>query len=532
VTIEPSETQERAYSDLDDGELLSRSRSGDPQPYGELWLRHVIAARAFARRIMPADMAEDAVDEAFLSCWKAIRNGKGPHDNFRAYLFQAVRTRAVRPMVRAAKERPTDEFDMPEASSPSPDEWVIGQEERSYIAQAFYSLQPRYRKALLLSEVEGLPGAVVAERLGVNANTAYQIVFRAKNKLREQYLHYAGEDRLGAAADERAGPEVPGDSGRLPVTKLGAALATGVVGVSAATYASSGYAQAFGGVAEITQPSLMPVFPPSPQAGGNQVVTGVAAGAAAVLVILALIAILVTSHPTPAANRATVPSPSVTPTPSVTTPSPTPSETTPAPAPPPTTATPPVTTTPPPATTAPPHTTTTPPTTAPSVPPILIAQADVGPSSVCFPSLSGTGVPGSRLTIQAMGGVSVPVVVGANGTWSTGPLTQFNSGTKTIYVSADDNAQQSASESVTVAAPPSFGVSRVGTGISVLAHGTPGLNADVVLDGTPLGTLTFDAAGQAYQVFPGPIPAGAHTVALNYNAGTCTGPVLNLPVTV
>ncbi|MGH3335729.1 MAG: RNA polymerase sigma factor, partial [Nocardioides sp.] len=48
-----------------DAELISAVRGGDVDAYGELFGRHVAAARRLARQLVPPADAEDLVSEAF-----------------------------------------------------------------------------------------------------------------------------------------------------------------------------------------------------------------------------------------------------------------------------------------------------------------------------------------------------------------------------------------------------------------------------------------------------------------------------------
>ena len=48
-----------------DAELISAVRAGDTDAYGELFARHVEAARRLARQLVPAGDVDDLVSEAF-----------------------------------------------------------------------------------------------------------------------------------------------------------------------------------------------------------------------------------------------------------------------------------------------------------------------------------------------------------------------------------------------------------------------------------------------------------------------------------
>src|SRR5512132_1127731 len=68
-----------------DAELISAVRGGDVDAYGELFARHVDAARRLARQLSgPAD-ADDLVSDAFTKVLTVLQRGGGPDLAFRAY---------------------------------------------------------------------------------------------------------------------------------------------------------------------------------------------------------------------------------------------------------------------------------------------------------------------------------------------------------------------------------------------------------------------------------------------------------------
>jgi len=78
--------------------------------YQELYVEHAPAARGLALSMVPPDVADDIVAEAFARVLAAIRAGGGPDHAFRAYLLAAVRNLASDWM--AARRRMTVIGDM------------------------------------------------------------------------------------------------------------------------------------------------------------------------------------------------------------------------------------------------------------------------------------------------------------------------------------------------------------------------------------------------------------------------------------
>jgi DNA-directed RNA polymerase specialized sigma24 family protein len=85
-----------------DAELISRVRGGDSAAYGELFSRHVDAARRLGRQLVRGHDADDLVSEAFAKTLSLLQSGGGPDVAFRAYLLTSVRRLHV-DRIRAAK---------------------------------------------------------------------------------------------------------------------------------------------------------------------------------------------------------------------------------------------------------------------------------------------------------------------------------------------------------------------------------------------------------------------------------------------
>ena len=70
-----------------DAELIAAVRGGDVDAYGELFARHVDAARRLARQIAGPSDADDLVSDAFTKVLLVLQRGGGPDLAFRAYLL-------------------------------------------------------------------------------------------------------------------------------------------------------------------------------------------------------------------------------------------------------------------------------------------------------------------------------------------------------------------------------------------------------------------------------------------------------------
>ncbi|WP_084955737.1 sigma-70 family RNA polymerase sigma factor [Thermoactinospora rubra] len=177
-----------------DAALLDAVRSGNAAAFGELYERHVAAARALARHLVRAEAeAEDVVAESFTRILDLVGRGGGPEAAFRPYLLTVVR-RTVYDRGRVAGRQVTtgdiEEFD---PGTPFVDPALSGLE-KSLIAKAFLSLPDRWKAVLWHTEVEGAGPAEVAPLLGLSANGVAALAYRAREGLRQAYLqmHLSG----------------------------------------------------------------------------------------------------------------------------------------------------------------------------------------------------------------------------------------------------------------------------------------------------------------------------------------------------
>ena len=170
-----------------DAELLQAVREGNAPAYGQLYERHVVAARAMARQLVRSAEVEDVVAEAFTKILDLVGRGGGPDTSFRTYLLTVVR-RTVHDRSRVeSREVSTGEIEEYDPGVPFIDPALAGLE-KSLIARAYLSLPERWRAVLWHTEVERAKPAQVAPLLGLSANGVAALAYRAREGLRQAYL--------------------------------------------------------------------------------------------------------------------------------------------------------------------------------------------------------------------------------------------------------------------------------------------------------------------------------------------------------
>ncbi|GAA1298855.1 sigma-70 family RNA polymerase sigma factor [Saccharothrix xinjiangensis] len=196
-----------------DAELIEAVRGGAVRSYGQLYARHVTAARRLARQLSRSPVeADDLVSDAFAKVLLALRGGRGPAEAFRPYLLTTLRHTAYD---RTRHERRVELAGDLEAvsgvervvSQPFHDT-AVARLERSLAARAFASLPERWRVVLWHTEVEGQSHAEVAPLLGLTTNGVSAIAYRAREGLRKAYVQAHVEQNPGGrcrAAASRLG---------------------------------------------------------------------------------------------------------------------------------------------------------------------------------------------------------------------------------------------------------------------------------------------------------------------------------------
>ena len=168
--------------------------------YEDLYVEHAPVARAVALSMVPRDVADDIVAEAFTRVLGAIRAGGGPGVAFRAYLLTAVRNTA-NDWLRASRrttavgdvEQDLDDR-VPEENlglarlSRGPEAEAEARVEAQLVAKAFAKLPERWQAVLWQLEVETKAPAAVAPAFGLSANGVSALAVRAREGLRQAYL--------------------------------------------------------------------------------------------------------------------------------------------------------------------------------------------------------------------------------------------------------------------------------------------------------------------------------------------------------
>jgi RNA polymerase sigma-70 factor (ECF subfamily) len=187
-----------ASPDYGETALVARLQASDAAAFAELVRAQGPRMLAVARRLLRSDDdAADAVQEAFISAFRAIGNFEGGA-KLSTWLHRIVvnaslmrlRNRARRPEVSIDDLLPKfvedgGHVDEPrEWRSPEPLDALERRETRELVRGLIDRLPTDYRTVLLLRDIEGLDTKETAELLGVTPNAAKIRLHRARLALR------------------------------------------------------------------------------------------------------------------------------------------------------------------------------------------------------------------------------------------------------------------------------------------------------------------------------------------------------------
>jgi RNA polymerase sigma-70 factor (ECF subfamily) len=174
----------RELPQLSDEALLEAVARSDEAALGELYDRFGRVAYSLALRILrDPDLAEDAVQEAFLQAWRGAGRYSPERGKASTWLLTFVHRRAV-DLVRREERRRTENGEaLPEPPGPGADETAFVRSLRELVLDALRKLPPEQREAIELAYYGGLTQAQVAERLSEPLGTIKSRMFSGLKRL-------------------------------------------------------------------------------------------------------------------------------------------------------------------------------------------------------------------------------------------------------------------------------------------------------------------------------------------------------------
>lgn len=182
----------------DDLELLSAVRSGDVSAMSTLYERHYGAALQTARGVGGPGLADDLVSDAFIRVFMSVLHGSGPDRQLKPYLATTIRHLYVDQIRRSAREFLVGDPEVLDRTQTDDTDGVL---QESLVVDLLASLPPRWREILWRTIILGEPPAVAGAKMGLNANAAAALGFRARRGLRAAYLASRSTEHVDDEAD-------------------------------------------------------------------------------------------------------------------------------------------------------------------------------------------------------------------------------------------------------------------------------------------------------------------------------------------
>lgn len=188
-----SETARASVADLDerrDRALMERIVAQDEGAFAEVYERYSPQAFGLAVRILgERGLAEEVLQEVFVSVWKGAARFDGTRGSVRSWLLTQIHHRAVDVVRREEAERRRTTTSTIESTARGPDDIV---EEgflvarRAQVRDALATLPDGHRQVLELAYFGGLTQTEVATRIGVPLGTVKSRTLAAMRRLRDR----------------------------------------------------------------------------------------------------------------------------------------------------------------------------------------------------------------------------------------------------------------------------------------------------------------------------------------------------------
>ncbi|MCU0450885.1 MAG: sigma-70 family RNA polymerase sigma factor [Bernardetiaceae bacterium] len=166
-------------------------RNGDRQAYEAIFRQYVQHLRNYAHRFaLPRPAVDDCLQDLFEELWQKRERLAPQVPNLRFYLMRALRNRIFRRLAQQkkwAEPSHADEyaFMLTTSAEQTMIEEELATEQIARLNLAVQQLSERQREAIYLRYYLGHSYEEVAELLGVEQQSAYNLIFRALASLRK-----------------------------------------------------------------------------------------------------------------------------------------------------------------------------------------------------------------------------------------------------------------------------------------------------------------------------------------------------------
>ncbi|MDQ1686810.1 MAG: hypothetical protein QOC82_3547, partial [Frankiaceae bacterium] len=165
-----------------DERLVDLTRAGNGRAFEAIVARYRKQLLRYCSGLLPAERAEDAVQQAFLNAYKAITEGEAEL-KLRPWLYRIAHNASLNLLRQHGFDHDEVSEEIDGVETP-PQAFERGERLRTVVA-AVQELPERQRSAIVLQAVEGRSYDEIATELGVSDGAVRQLLNRARNTLRE-----------------------------------------------------------------------------------------------------------------------------------------------------------------------------------------------------------------------------------------------------------------------------------------------------------------------------------------------------------
>ncbi len=174
-------------------ELVRKARKGRPEAFTGLVERYARPVQALVRALLPAHGdREDLVQETFFQAWRSLDRLR-KEESFPSWIYGIARNLCRKERRRLARAPGNS---APDPSSLAAEDAPPGNTRETPALDALARLPERFRRALYLRHVEGIPLAEIGRMLGLKVNGVNALLYRGRKLLREEWLRRSHDSRM------------------------------------------------------------------------------------------------------------------------------------------------------------------------------------------------------------------------------------------------------------------------------------------------------------------------------------------------
>ncbi len=177
---------------MDEGQLIARVRKGDAAAERRLYDAHVDRIYRLAYRLTgDDDLAQDLTQETFIRAFDRMGQFRG--DAAFATWLRSIATSVIYNGLRKVTRLRRREVAIDEAGTAGDNPTRAEPDLKEKLARAIDDLPKKYRMVFVMHDIEGYTHEEISSAMGMQLGTSKAQLSRARAKLREALVEFAGE---------------------------------------------------------------------------------------------------------------------------------------------------------------------------------------------------------------------------------------------------------------------------------------------------------------------------------------------------